>query len=124
MNQQEKGISIVLARLPGCSGISNERLKAHPRDMIWPIRLLYGATILRIKGFDVTLVDRYHRFLPVLEMAALIVDSHPAILLMEVTTPDLLYSLDLAREVKRSLPDIKIRDPKSTENPRSGLKLT
>ncbi|GAB4293040.1 MAG: hypothetical protein Kow0090_07190 [Myxococcota bacterium] len=99
---------VVMARLPwDFTGLLASG-SPHPRDIIWHLRFLYAAAILRNLGYKSVIIDGHLKYLPASELAQKIINHRPEILLLDVATPDIPYAIRLAEIVKPRLPKTKI----------------
>jgi len=74
----------------------------------YPIYLAYTVAVLEQAGFEPCFVDAIMEELDVASFAQRVKEIHPALLVMECSTPSIRYDLQSASAVKAALPDIKI----------------
>lgn len=106
MISDDRGVALV--RLPFDYSGTTDGGAPHPRDLMWPAPLLYCAALLREAGFSATVTDLHPLRETPVRLARRIADQAPATLILDVATPDVPYCLELAREVRQRLPDVRI----------------
>ena len=74
----------------------------------YPVYLAYTVAVLEKAGFEAVFLDAIMEELDVAAFASKVKEIHPALLVMECSTPSIRYDLQSAAAVKAALPDVRI----------------
>src|SRR5215204_3157220 len=79
-----------------------------PKYGLQPLGILYIATLLKSRGFDVTVLDADVDGLTVQEMTDRILASQPDLVGLSLMTPQLIPALQVSVGLKEARPDLPI----------------
>jgi len=79
-----------------------------PKYGLQPLGILYIATLLKTKGFDVTVLDADVDGLTVEEMTSRILASNPDLVGLSLMTPQLIPALQVSFGLKEARPDLPV----------------
>jgi radical SAM superfamily enzyme YgiQ (UPF0313 family) len=91
---------IAMIRLAPWKGYRN----AHPRDLIWPVSMLYAAAAAARVGWRTVILDQHVEDLDAAGLAAAAARAGPDVVLVEFTTPSLAAAIACARAARALAP--------------------
>lgn len=80
----------------------------HPRDLMWPVSMLYTRSILEARGITAEVLDTWPHVVPVRQLTKEILARDPTFLFLETRSPTASITLELARQIRRLRPAIEI----------------
>jgi anaerobic magnesium-protoporphyrin IX monomethyl ester cyclase len=92
--------SLVLVRLAPWRSYRN----AHPRDLLWPVSMLYAAASAARDGWRTTILDGHVEDLDGAGLAQAAAHRAPDVVVVEFTTPSLAAALEFGREMRDRVP--------------------
>ena len=78
------------------------------KKLAFPIYLAYTTAVLKKDGFDVVGIDAVQKELGIFGFVREVRNLKPRVIVMEVSTPSIMYDLETAERLKEDMPDVFI----------------
>ena len=104
-------MKVVIANPPwpgeGYGARSNVRWPHRRGDkkLAFPIYLAYAVSLLRKSGYQVKGIDAVYEEMGITKFVETLKKINPKVVLLEVSTPSIMYDLETAENIKREMPD-------------------